>query len=75
MLEKFYGFQVLVSAVFIGYPLTVLFAVIQIKHRRHGVHPDTVHMEFPQPEKHIGDEEILHLRLAVIEDLGAPVRM
>ena len=29
------------------------------------------HMELPQPEQHIGNQEILHLRLAVIENLGA----
>ena len=32
-------------------------------------------MELPKPEQHIGYQEILHLGLTVVEDLGPPVRM
>ena len=75
MLEELDGLQVLVAAVFVGHPLTVLLAVIQVKHGRHSVYPYTVYVELPQPVQHIGDQEILHLGLAVVENLGAPVRV
>ena len=60
---------------FVGHPLAVLLSVIQIKHGRYSVYPDAVYVELPQPEQHIGDQEILHLGLAVVEYLGPPVRV
>ena len=75
MLEKFNCLQVLISAEFIRHPLPVLFPVIQIQHGGNRIHTDAVNVELPYPEQHVGNEEILHLRLAVIENLGAPVRM
>ena len=42
--------QIFISAVDIGYPLTFIFAVIQIQHRFNGVHADSVGMIFLHPE-------------------------
>ena len=75
MFEELDRFQVLISAVFIGHPLAVLLAVVQVKHRSHRVHTQSVHMEMLDPEQRIGDQEVLHFRLAVVKDLRAPVRM
>ncbi len=75
MLEKFNCLQILVTAKLIRQPLTVLLAVVQIQHGSHRIHADTVHMELLQPEQRIGDQEILYLQLAVVEDLGTPIRM
>ena len=75
MLEKFYGLQILVAAEFIGHPFAVFFAIIQIKHGSHGIHTQAVNMEFFNPEKSIGNQEIFYLVFAIVENLGAPVRM
>ena len=75
MLEEFNGFQVLVSTVFIGNPLTVFFTVIQIEHGCNRVYTETVNVAFFYPVKGIGDQEILYFRTSVIVDLGSPVRM
>ena len=75
MLKEFDRFQVLVLAVLIGDPLSVFLSVIQIKHVCNGIYPESVNMEFLAPEDRIGDQEILDLALAVIKDLGTPVRM
>ena len=75
MLEEVNGFQVFIIPVFVGHPLAVLLAVIQVQHRRHCVHPETVHMKFFNPVQSIGNQEIPHLIAPIIKDLRAPVRM
>ena len=75
VLKKFNRLQILIAAVLIGYPLTVTLAIIQIKHGRYCIHTQAVHMAFFDPEKCIGDQEVLYLRTSVIVDLSAPVRM
>ena len=75
MLEKRDRFQILIAAVLVRHPLPVLLAVIQIQHRCHRIHTKPVHMIVLNPEQCIGDQEILHLRLAVVENLRPPVRM
>ena len=75
MLEKFHGLQILMAAINIGYPLTVIFAIIQIQHGSNRIHADSVCMILLCPEQGIGNEEILHLRPSVIIDQGSPVRM
>ena len=75
MFEKFNRLEVLVVPVFICDPLSVLSAVVQIQHGGDGIHPQTVYMELLHPVKRIRKQEILHLRTAVVKDLGAPVRM
>ena len=55
------------SAILVRQPLALLLAVVQIEHGSHRIHPDTIHMELPEPEQNIGNQEIFHLRLAVVE--------
>ena len=75
MFEELDGFQVLVVTVLVGYPLAVLFAIVQIQHGSHSVHPQTVYMHLFHPEKSVRKQEVLDLRTAVIVDLGTPVGM
>ena len=75
MLEKFDGFQIFIVSVFIRNPLSVSLSVIQVQHGGHGVYTKTVHMAFLHPEERVGDQEVLHFRLAVIVYLCSPVRM
>ena len=75
VLEEFDGLQIFISAVFICHPLSVLFAIIQIKHGGHRIHTQTVHMEMFHPVQSVADEEIFHLVPAVIKNLRSPVRM
>ena len=75
MFEEFDCLKVLISAIFIRNPLSILFAVIEIQHRCHGIHTEPVHMVMLDPEQGIGNKEILHFRFAIIKDLCSPVRM
>ena len=75
MLEELDRLQILIAAVFVGYPLAVLLTVIQIEHRCHGVYAYSVDMIFFDPEKGIGNQEVPDFVLPIIENLRSPVRM
>ena len=75
MLKELDRLEILVFAVFVRNPLTVLLAVIQIKHGSHRVYPQAVDMEFLQPVDRVGNQEILHLIFPVVKNLCPPVRM
>ena len=75
MFQELYGFQIFISAVDISYPFSVIFSIIQVKHRGHSVHTDSVGMILLCPEQSVGDQEIFHLRTSVIVDQGSPMRM
>ena len=75
MLKKFNSLQILVSAVFIGDPLTVFLTVIQVEHGCNRIYTKTINVAFLYPVKSVCDQEILHLRTSVIVDLGSPIRM
>ena len=75
MLEKLYRIVILIAAIFIGKPLTVLLAIIKIEHRCNCIHSDTVNMEFPEPVEYVCYKEILDLCLGIVEYLGSPVGM
>ena len=75
MLEKRDRFQILITAVLVRHPLPVLLPIVQIEHRCYRIHTQSVHMIMLNPEQCIGDQEILHLRLAVVENLRPPIRM
>ena len=49
MAENFDGFQILVAAIAVRYPLTVLASIVQIKHGRYGIHAQTVYVELLDP--------------------------
>ena len=75
MLQKLYCLQVFLSAVDVRHPLSVIFSIIQIQHRGHCVHADAVCMINLCPVQGIGNQEVFHLRPAVIVDQSAPVGM
>ena len=75
VLEELNRLEVLVAAVFVRAPLTALSAVVQIEHRCDGIDPESVYMVFVHPVERIRNQEVLDLGLAVIKNLGAPVRM
>ena len=75
MLEELDGLEVLVSALFIGHPLTGFLSVIQVEHGRNGVHPQAVDVVGLLPVDGAADQEILDLILPVIKDLRSPVGM
>ena len=75
MLKELDGFEVLVLAVFVGYPLAVLLSIVKIQHGCDRIYTETVDMEELDPVKGVGHKEVLDFRTAVIVDLGTPVRM
>ena len=75
MLEKFDRFQVLIAAVNIRHPLTVVLAIVEVQHRSDCVHADAVCMVYIFPEQCIGDQEVRYFRTAIVVNQGTPVRM
>ena len=67
------GFEVLPAAVAIGLPLARLARVIQVEHGGHRVHPQAVQVKLLQPVVGAGQQEVLHLVAAVIENERPPV--
>ena len=68
MLQKFDSFQILIPAVNVGYPFSVILSIIQIEHRCHSIHTDSVRVILLCPEQSIGNQEVFHLRTSVIID-------
>ena len=75
MLKELYRLQIFVAAVLVRAPLSVPATVVQIEHRRDGIHAESVHMVLVHPVERVRNQEVLDLRLAVVKDLGAPVGM
>ncbi|GFI49991.1 hypothetical protein IMSAGC020_01192 [Lachnospiraceae bacterium] len=75
MLKEVDRLQVLIPAIFVRNPLSILLAIIKIEHRRHCVHTKPVHMELLHPVQRIRDQEITHFILTIVKYLRAPVRM
>src|SRR5258705_2203501 len=75
LFQKGQCFQVLTAAKFVREPLAFLAAIVQIKHRSHGIHTQSVDVKFLEPEERISDKEVSDFVAAIIEDIGAPVRM
>ncbi len=73
LLQELDRLQVVIAAVFVRNPLARLPAVIQIEHRRHRVHPQSVDVILLQPEKRIRDQEIPHLVAPEVEHQRAPL--
>ena len=66
-------FQILAAAKRIRHPLTGFPRIIQVKHRRDRIHPQTVDVIFIQPEERISDQEIAHFVAAQVENQRAPI--
>jgi hypothetical protein len=75
LLQELDGFEILAAALPVAQPLSGLPAVVQIQHRRDGIDPQAVHVELVEPVHRVGDEEVPHLRPAVVEDQRAPIGM
>ena len=58
---------------FIGDPLPILTAVVEVEHRGHRIHPNAVDMVLVEPEQRIGHQEVAHLVAAIVEHQGAPL--
>ena len=65
--------KILAAAINVRDPLAGLARVIEVEHRRHSVHPQTVNVIFVEPKESVADEKIAHLVAAVIEDERAPI--
>ena len=57
MLKKFNSLQILVSAVFIGDPLTVFLTVIQVEHGCNRIYTKTINVAFLYPVKSVCDQD------------------
>ena len=75
VLEKLNRFQITIVSALVRGPLALLSRVIKIKHRRHRVHTQPVHVEHVTPVKRIADEEIAHFPFAVVKHQRTPFRM
>ena len=75
MLKQFHGLQILMTAVDIRHPLPFVFPVIQIQHGSHRINPDSVGMEFVNPEERIRNQKVLDFRPLIIINQSAPVGM
>ena len=73
VLQKFHGLQVLVAAIDIGYPLSIVLSVVEIQHRSHRIHADAIRMILFDPVQGVGDQIVTHFRPSVIVDESAPV--
>ena len=67
------GLQVLTAAVLVRDPVGA--RIIQVEHGRHGIHAYAVYVIFLEPVQDAGEQEVLHLVAAVVEDEGGPVQM
>ena len=73
LLEEIHGLEISGIAVFVGHPLAILAAIVEIEHIGHRVDAQAVNMEFLKPEHGVGYQEALHLRAAVVKVRGSPL--
>ena len=75
LLQKADGVEVFVAAELVGNPLALVARVVEVQHRRHGVHAQAVDVILLEPEQRVRQQEIPDLVPAVVEDQRAPVLM
>ena len=75
LLEERHGVEVLAAAELVRHPLAFLARVVEVEHRRDGVHAYAVDVVLAQPEERVREQEVAHLVAAVVEDQRAPVRV
>ena len=75
MTEELYCLQILILAVFVRQPLSILFSIIKIKHGCNRIHTQTIHVIILHPHECTSDQEILYFVFTVIKNFGSPVRM
>ena len=67
--------QVLAAAELVGHPLALLTRVVEIEHRCHRVHAQSIDVVAVEPRHRAADQKSAHLVAAVVEDRAAPVWM
>ena len=67
--------EVLAPAMLVGQPVARLARVVEVEHGGDRIHAQAVEVQVLDPILRRGDQEVLHLASAVIEDQGAPVAM
>ena len=73
--QEFNRLQMLAAAKLVGNPFAFLPRIIEVKHRSHRVHPQSVNVKAVEPEQRVGDEEIGNFMPAKIENQRAPILM
>ena len=71
--QKCNRLQILVAAVFVRNPVSVITGIIEVQHGRHRIHTQTVHMKLVEPVEGASDQKIPDLVAPEIEDVGSPV--
>ena len=69
--QKLDRFEIFPAPKFVGLELSAI--IVQIQHGRNCIDSNSVDVKITEPVADVGDEEGLHLRLAVIVDTGHPV--
>ena len=72
MLEEGDRLQVPAIPVLVGMPAAALSVIVEVQHRRHSVHTETVGVEFLHPIVGVGDEEGLDLPSAHVKAIRTP---
>ena len=75
LLQQGDRFQVLSTSELIWLPLTFFAAVVEIEHRSHRIHPQSIKVKFLEPVKCIRDQKIPHFVSAVVKNVCAPIWM
>ena len=73
-LEEADGLQVFAAAEFVGQPVALLAAVVEVQHRGDGIDAQAVDVVLVQPEQGVGNEEVADFVPAVVEDQACPSR-
>ena len=69
------GLEILASAKLVGNPFSLLARVIEIQHRSHGIHAQSIDMIFVEPEHGARHQKTAHLAAPVVEDESFPIGM
>ena len=67
--------QILPAAVLVGQPFARFPRVVEVEHRRHGIHPQAIDVKALAPIQSVGGEEIANLSPAEIKNERPPVGM
>ena len=73
LLQELDRVEVLAAAVPVRNPLARRARVVEVEHRRHGVHAQAVDVVLLEPEERVRQQEVADLVAAVVEDERAPV--
>ena len=72
---KFHRFEILIASVSIRHPLPCFSRVVQIQHRGHSIHSQTIDVVPIKPHQRTIDEEVFDFGTAIIKNPALPLRM